>query len=226
MRNDPRYDPYPIPIELLKESRKLIKRGATREQAAAWILSTLDLLVKGEPKIRKQIALFGLNIVQRQIVCEDRLKLLDPQCKESEGKAYDRLLSRIRNRRHEEKKRATLTEEDRIERRNRHNAYVRKRRRDPKVRETQRAWQRNHYAKRKAEDPEGHDNYLAEKRVKQAEARRDPEKAERMREHSQKYRLQRAERYRTDPEFREEEQARARAYYHLRKAQDHNYRSN
>ena len=224
MRNDPKHDHYPIPLELLKEARKQIKRGITREQAAAHIVRILEECVEREPNIRKEVELLNLNLVQMQIVVEDRLKICDPLCVEGQGDAYDRLLNRMRNRRHEQKKQDSLTDEERAERRKRHNDYVRKKRRNPKVRDKERKWRKKNYAKRKIEDPEGYEAYLAEKREKRAAAMQDPEKAKRMKEHAKRNQQARAEKYRTDPEYRAEEQSRARAYYHFRKAQDHNYR--
>ena len=75
MKNDPRYDPYPIPLEILTEARRWIRQGATVDRAAADVVRLLDLCAEREPATRQNVNLFKLNIVQRHIVIEDRLTM-------------------------------------------------------------------------------------------------------------------------------------------------------
>lgn len=216
MLNDPKHDEYAIPVELLKNARKSMKKGATREQAAAEVVSLLEMCVEKEPSIREHIALLKLNLVQQHIVVEDRLRLVDTNCEES--KDYTLLLNRLRSRRHDQHHRRELTEEELVERRKKHNAYMRERRKDPKIRQKLRRGAIKAYHKRKANDPEAHEQYLAEKRQQRKEDLKDPEKVKRYKESAKKYEKTRQERYHTDPKFRDECRARARAQYNARRA--------
>ena len=216
MLNDPKYDHYPIPLELLKYARKKIKQGATREQMAAEIVRLLEACVEREPDTRNNVAILKLNLVQQHIVIEERLRMADPSCEES--KDYRILLNRMRSRKHDRSNRKVPTEDELVERRKKHNAYMRERRKNPKVRAQLRKGAVKAYHERRINDPEGHQRYLAEKRAKRKEDMKDPVKAARIKAHAKKNQVERSKRYHSDPEYREECRAYARAQYNARRA--------
>ena len=215
MLNDPKYDHYPIPVELLKYARREIKKGATRDQMAAEIIKLLEACVEREPETRNNIELLELNTVQQYIMIEKRLRKADPACEES--KDYRILLNRLRSRKHDVKRKLP-TEEELVERRKKHNAYMRERRKDPKVRAQLREGAAKAYRDRKENDPEGHQRYLAEKRAQRKIDMQDPVKAARIKAHAKKNQVERSKRYHSDPEYREECRAYARAQYNARRA--------
>ena len=215
MLNDPKYDHYPIPRELLKYARKKIKKGATREQVAAELVRILEACVERDPRTRDNIALLELNTVQQHIMIEERLRMADPSCEES--KDYRILLNRLRSRKHDVKRKLP-TEEELVERRKKHNAYMRERRKDPKVRARLREGAAKAYRDRKENDPEGHERYLAEKRAQRKIDMQDPVKRARIKAHAKKNQVERSKRYHSDPEYREECRAYARAQYNARRA--------
>lgn len=193
-----------------------MRQGASRDQMAAEIVRLLEACVGQEPDTRKNVAILELNLVQQHIVVEDRLRIADPDCEES--KDYNILLNRMRSRRHDRRHRKVLSEEELVERRKKHNDYMRERRKDPKVRARLRRGALKAYQDRKENDPEGHAEYLAKKREKRKRDMQDPEKAARIKEHAKRDQLRRSERYHSDPEYREERRAYARAQYNARRA--------
>ena len=218
MLNDPKYDDYAVPVELLKHARKLIKQGATREQAAGAVVDLLEKAIELQPESVKDLPLIQLdNCLMQYILVLERLKIVDPECEESEG--WTRLLNRIRGREHDKRRRKDLSEEELERRRRYHTEYMRERRKnDPKILEEGRRASREHYRKRRDTDPEAHAAYLEEKRQQRIKDKADPVKAQRFQKHAKKSWKQRQERYHSDPEYRADQQAAARARYHMSRA--------
>ena len=216
MLNDPKYDPYAIPTDLLKHARKQMKRGKTREKVASELSDMLNDAAKEHPEIKEHIGLLDLNILMQFIMIQERLKIVDDTCEESAE--YTRLLNRIRSRKHEQNNQRELTEKEQEAKRKRHTEYMRKRREDPKMQEKNRVLSREYYQRRRDTDPEAHAAYLEEKRQKRMEDKKDPKKVKRFQAHAKKSLEQRKERYRTDPEYREEQRAQARARHQVSRA--------
>ena len=169
-----------------------------------------------DPDVRERFPFLKEHHRAQFKIINRRLKMADPYCEESAD--YTRLLNRLRSRKHEAKRMECATEEQKEAQRKRHREYQRKRRQDPVQRERNRQLAREHYHRRKEEDPVEHEYYLALKRVRRQENKKDPVKLARLQEQAKVSREKRQARYHSDPEYREQERAKQRDRYHRRQA--------
>lgn len=222
--NDPKTDSFYIPVNSLKRARTLIKQGIPRQRVAIEIVRQANNAALRDPTVKDRHPFLKEHPKAQFKIINRRLKMADPNCEESE--TYTPLLNRLRARKHEAKRMKNATEADLEARRKRHRDYQRKRREDPVQRDRNRQLAKEHYHRRKDEDPVEHEYYLALKRVRRQEDKKDPVKLARLQEQARVSQKKRRDRYHSDPEYREQELAKNRERYRKRRARGWRYEKN
>lgn len=214
--NDPKTDEFYIPVRALKRAYKMIKNGKPRQTVALMIVEQMNKAAVRRPEVVERFPWLKEHHRAQFKIINRRLRMVDPDCEEFAD--YTRLLNRFRSRKHEKKRTRFATEAQKEAQRKRHREYQRERRKNPEILERNRRYTREHYQRRKEEDPMEHEVYLYYKRVKRREDKKDPVKLARLQEHARVSQQKRKARYHSDPQYREEEKAKNRARYHRRRA--------